>query len=540
MEFNMLPLEIQLEIFSYLPVCHVMKIREVCKQWNAEINAKFKFNRVRCCQRIDSFKEEYDFNFASTRSFFNYTSTDPKFSSVKCLVVFLKNLNYDQLEDVFVFLNSFKSLDDLKFTCNMRDLRRINPEIERKQFVVSLDRLKKASIQMNLPMSLVLRLPSLHHLLMNSLDKVTVCYPDKLKTLAIRRPFEGNPDYSLFTGLLKIHCFCYANALSISTRLIQRLPSLRELYLDLDLDLGYSSNHVPSASSRATVRIFYFGFEFDHNQIILEVDQWPINFGEPDEDTTRFIAHNLHRSIDKNPNIECIEYNAIASALDDAEMFGTMPQKFLKIQELQIIGAVADENRLLRFIGQFQIEHLELVGASLSPGFFEKLPENDPFIWLLEINSEPTMDILSGHFISQVFKLKNLTELYFDCPRLSLNFVVNLLRKLKSVERFHFHWMTTSWFSWSLQDSRHEINLHVFGPGHSHRRHQFSAEEASELMENLSSRLKVDRFICPTELHVLLDQLEFEKQNALFWMRKFIYEQRHSVYMPVEMIDFFY
>lgn len=86
MEFNSLPREIHLEIFTYLPFEDVMKIRRTCKQWNRLVNSELKFKRLLYRHRPRSFLVEQP-------------------PEVQYLKAFLR-ANYAQ-SDAFDFLNSF-------------------------------------------------------------------------------------------------------------------------------------------------------------------------------------------------------------------------------------------------------------------------------------------------------------------------------------------------------------------------------------------------------------------------------------------------
>ena len=534
MEFNLLPVEIQLEIFAYLRAPEVMKIRLVCKQWNHLINGQFKFKRLSCNE--SSHLVEYDFNFTSIRAFLDYTSTDVKFSMVRCLNAEL-NPDYDQLDDAFQFLNSFRSLEELKFSCFLPFQWR-NEEIQKKTLVLSLHRLKKTDIWFSgvfeSKVSLVLNLPSLLHLALPSLKNVTIAYPGKVRTLVVSDGFsEEDLDCSQFTSLSKI----YSNEhdkYSISASFIERLPSLKELHFDIEfLGIRNLEDHLLEQATEAILRIFYFGFEFDLNQI--EAELFPFTFCAQVEDSTEFIARNLHRSIDNNSFVDTIRYNPIARALDDAKMFGVMLKKFPNIRHLHIIGAVADENRLLRFINQFKIKHLEFESTSLSQAFFKKLPKYGPFINWLEIRSEPTMDIQSGHF-DFIFNLKLLTELEFNCYTLPLNFTARLLRELKSIKNVRFHSPRVYLFSLRLQGCIREIDLRVYEPRFLRFTHKMPTKQTSEMLDLVSRKLKADSPVCLSELLVLLRHLELEEETHRFMMRKYIYDHTHSICLSKEQM----
>ena len=167
MEFNSLPLEVQLEIFSHLPFCDVMSIRRVCKMWNCLINSEFKFKQLRCYQLSTSAaSNDQHENFVSTfpRPFLDYTSTDPKFSRINYLFADLVPKEISELQDAFDFLNSFKFLEEISFRCYPFRLNAV--EGVQKQFVVSLPRLEKADFYFGNAIreanaSLLLDLPSL-------------------------------------------------------------------------------------------------------------------------------------------------------------------------------------------------------------------------------------------------------------------------------------------------------------------------------------------------------------------------------------------
>ena len=546
MELNSLPLEVHLKIFSFLPVRDVMKIRRVCKLWNGLIDSEFKFRRLQCYQLFRSNKSnDYsDFNFESTRSFLNYVSNDLKFSRVNYLNAVLVP-KACELKNAFDFLNSFKFLKEAKFECYLFGFFRNNAAAEvQKQFVVSLNRLEKADFDFDFAIresnvSVVLDLPRLLCLSIGlSLTAITIRHPEKLRTLATSSLFDGGLDYSQFTSLTDIYT-TGSDVRSISASFLEKLPGLRELHLS-DSCLP-ANNPLPEPSfGKAKPKIFFFGFEFSAREFHLNGEQWPNSFNEFDstEDSVRFIARNLHRSIDNNQFIDSIDYNLIAGELDDTEMFSVMPQKIPEIYLLCISGAVADENRLLKFIVKFKAKHLSFKRTSLSQRFFEKLAESGTFILNLEIGTEPTMNILAGDF-DFIFKLKNLSSLRLeDCP-LSLNFVTRALKELKSICSLSIQTENFSFFriTWSCSENLKSVHRYrLYLPGSKQLFYEIPTEETPELLNALKNRLNADGSVCPKELLILLGHLKFEKQNALLMMRKCIYDQRHSICLSEEQM----
>ena len=563
MEFHSLPLEIHLKIFSYLPARDVMSIRRVCKLWNGLINGEIKFKRLRCQQLYDIYlnSQSYDFGFTSTRSFLDHTSTDLKFSRVRYLDVDLETKG-SELEDAFNFLNSFKSLEEAWFYCRVYSPLNEIEEVEgiegvegvegveeveevegiegvegvQKQFVVSLPRLKKASFYLENEMetqnvSVLLDLPNLICLSINSLARITIGYPEKLRTLVTESLFGGQLDYSKFTSLTNI--FTGKRDLpSISASFLERLPSLRELHVNYgDLPKDY---RLPEPSlSKASPKIFYLGFEVSAREIESEGAQWPDYIGSDSTgDSARFIARYLHRSVDNNRYVYSIDYNTIAGELDDTAMFAVLPQKFLQIHHLRISGTVSDKNRLLKFIDKLKVPSVDFERTSLPQRFFGQLAENCPFISSLAI-TEPTMSILSGDF-NFAFNFKNLRSLRFrDCP-LSLDFVARALKELKQIffltiyqpESYCF---SLSHYSPSSLPNLITLRVEVNAPRFKSLKYKIPTEEAAGLMNALHRQLNVDGAVCPKELLNLLSHLNFEKENALFWMRKYLYDQRHSI-----------
>ena len=569
MEFNSLPLDVHLEIFSYLSVREVMSIRRVCKQWNCLIN-EVRFKRLSCYQlRYGQVPSWHDFSFRSIRSFLDYANADAKFNQLKYLNASLCP-NYAQLEDAFDFLNSFRSLEDVRFSCFMGYPWEINrEEIEKKTLVLNLDRLKKADIYLawqlnNLreatwehsKVSVLLDLPSLLELTVNSWKGFTLKYPEKLKTLANFGLFKQDQDYSKFTSLSSIYTI-ESDLRSISVSFIEKLPSLKELHLG-----GWHGSNRRSVlpSSKATARIFYYDFEISLNQINqinLDERQFPASFLSSREETTEFIARNLHQSLDNNSNVTGIDYNAMSRALDDTEMFIVVPQKFPKISRLYISGAVADANRLLKFINHLSISYLEFERASLPQWFFEKLAASGSFIQTLWFRSEPTMDILSGDF-EFLFKFANLRSFVLQTRPLALNFIIRLFKELK-IRHVSFNHPGTYGFSMVLRDHMWKINSSVYGElaggnddegviegdhdeddedeGNSlNFWHKFPAEDTPKLMGAFTSLQKADGVVCPRELLFRLQQLKLEGETSRFMMRKYIYDHTHSICLTLEQM----
>lgn len=550
MEFNSLPVEVHLKIFSHLSAREVMKVRRVCKQWNRLINAEVKFKQLVCGQYLGSrgfggfekFGDRVDFIFSSTRSFGDYVRVDHKFSRVKCLEARL-GAKYTQLQEAFDFLNAFRSLEDLRLCFNVLGLHhRINLEaIEKKQFTLKLDHVKEADLfilwnSLESKVNVLLDMPNLVYLAVFTLKGLTVGHPKKLKTFATEMLFPAVPDYSQFTGLRTI-CTRASDVRSISVGFIEKLPKLNTIHLDGTKYTEYSPP-IPAYSSKAGPRILFLGFEISLNQILLEGDRLPHHAREPTEDFTRFIARNLQRSLDGNPYIPSVDYNTIAEELDDTEMFGLLFQKLPNIRHIRIAGTVADESRLLKFIDKFQVDHLQLERASLSPDFFEKSTKSSLSIKKLEIRTEPTMCILSGDF-DFIFKLKNLVDLHFEDCSLPLSFVAKLLRELKSLEYVKF--LQVGSYEFFLNRSQ-KVRKYTYDPESiflkaDGQRYFFKGKicpkKTVDYLNELSNRLKADGFVSPPELLVLLHQLRLEGQTNRFMMRKLFNEP--SIYLPLQM-----
>ena len=548
MTFNLLPLEIHLAIFSHLPLRKLMRIRQVCKQWRHVIDVEIKFKRLRCSQihwRFENdyeLSDSYDFQFRSLKRFLDQASH--RFGrEVKCLFAFMRP-SYAGLQDVFDFLNSFKSLEKTQFICLVSKVPEDRHEdVRGKTFTVNLDRLEKALIDfdhMPSQTSVVLNLPRLLILSINFLKTFTILHPAKLRILSTFQLFGQDVDYSKFTSLTKI----YTNprdVQSISAGFLKSLPSLSELHFDQWGYIQFEENHHQNLPGRSytpfdeNVKIFYFGFQVSLRQILREGEQFPdfISIFNPPDQTSRFMVRNLYRSIDNNPHVEGIHYNPMASELNDTEMFDVMFQKFPKITYLKISGNVADENRLLKFIDRFKISYLAFERTSMPISFFEKLAEKRSFIRTVELKTEPTMNILAGDF-DFIFKFENLYYVSFvGCP-LSLNFVARLLKEFNSKCSIGFSQPGNYKFHLGVSDWRTGIELWVHGSASFI--YKISGEEALCVVKELKNWFNTDAYVCPKELQNLLRHLEFERENTLFWMRKCLYDHRHSICLSEEQM----
>ena len=508
-----------------------MHIRRVCKLWNSLINGEFKFKRLRFYQSYQPYYhydlESYDFIF---ESILDYPRNDPKFSRILYLYANL-DLKDSELKYALDLINSFKFLEEISLFCNLLGHNAV--EGVQNQFVVNLPRLKKANFRFGAigeaNSSVLLDLPSLLCISIGSLAGITIGHPEKLRTLVTRSLFDGRLDYSKFTSLTDI--FIDSDDLpSISASFLERLPSLREVHMSSGSFLPLDYRLPEPSLGKTNPKIFYFEFEVSVREIESEGAQWPEYVGLPN--SAQFITRKLHRSVDNHPYIGLIDYNTMAGELNDFEMFDVIPKKFPSINHVHINGTVVDENRLLKFSSKFNISVVTLERTSLPQRFFEQLSENHPFISSLHI-TEPTMSILSGDF-DFVFKFKNLSLLYFrDCP-LSLNFVARAMKELKSLfSLFCINIDEREDYGFSLYTSFSEnvSVLSIFVPGLPILDYDVPAEEAPSLMNAMQRQLNADGPVCLRELHTLVHHLELEKENALFWMHKYLYDQRHSIYL---------
>ena len=564
MEFDTLPLEVRLEIFSYLLVGEVMKIRLVCKQWNDLINCEFKFKKLRChninCNLGFIGEPADDFYFESTRCFLDYVSNDAKFSRVRNLDANLLP-NYADVKDAFDFLNLFRFVEKLK--CKLivweRSSHRPTPEVEIKQFTVSLNCLKDAVFGFLFPIgasevSVVLDLLSLHYLCLDTvagvpnehrLSHVIIRHPRKLRTLVTDGLFRNRLDYSQFTSLTTIYTGV-ADVRSITAEFLEKLSSLRELHLctrdfiHIATEKRYSMNR--SFSIKEKLKIFLCGFEISRQQINSPDQQWPESFHlfNSSQNFSQFFVQNRHKSLDNNPQVDWIHYNLMANELSEAEMLGMIFQKFPNICAIYLEGTVADKSRLLKFIDKFRIEKLFLRETALSQSFLENLTQKCSSIRRLHVLHEPTMDILSGDF-DFVFKFENLSTLRFSNSLLSLNFVARALKELKKLNELNF--CNPSYqFTLSAYHPSIGISLDVFGinDGRSYVQHEVCRTVAANFVRALSRQLNADGFVLNIkELLALLHHIELERKNGLFMMRQYIYDQQHSIWLSEEqMLDF--
>ena len=551
MMFNLLPLEIHLAIFSHLSLRKLMRIRQVCKQWKYVIDSEIKCKLLRCSQthsfeNDDETSDSYDFQFQSPKRFLHQTGH--KISKVKYLFAFMRP-SYDGLQDVFDFLNSFKSLEETQFICMVSSVPEDRLEdVRGKTFAVNLDRLEKALIRIDFmpsQTSVVLNLPNLLILSIKHLKSFTILHPAKLRILSVYPLFwqlwEGM-DYSKFTSLTKIYT-ASDEVNSIPADFPKSLPSLSELHFDEYNHVQFGENYHPDLPGRSytpfngNVKIFYFGFHVCLSQIRPEGEQFPCLFSifNPSEETSRFFIRNLYWSIDNNPHIKGIHYNPIANELSDTEMFEVMLKKFPKINTLKIRN-VAEETRLLKFIDRFKFENLIFERTLVSGSFFEKLTENGSFIRTVKLKTERTMNILAGD-LDFIFRFESLSYVSFlGCP-LSLNFVARLLKEFNSKCSIGFSQPGNYKFHLGVSGGREGIELWV------HRSRCFktfiykiSGDEVLWLVNELKSWFNTDGHVCPRELQNLLRHLEFEKENTLFWMRKCLYDYRHSICLSEEQI----
>ena len=280
--FNSLPPELHLEIFFFLSASEVMKIRQVCKQWAALIDNEFKFKRLLCRQLAepDDYRDSYwDFQFVCIRSFLNYTSSDRKFRRVKYLDAELRPY-FHQWGDAYEFLSSFEALEEasvyLYFRCSPAE------EIQ-ETFVISSNGLEKATFHFGFDLSsdvnVLLNLPSLFCLSLDSLHPVTIGHPDKLQLLVLNDLFDADLDFSEFVNLEIIY-IDKRNVPKIPANFIEMLPSLRELHFDqfylFDwVDRIHSFKRLPieeahsmkRSSVQAKPKIFYLGSEIGLDQL---------------------------------------------------------------------------------------------------------------------------------------------------------------------------------------------------------------------------------------------------------------------------------
>ena len=56
-------------------------------------------------------------------------------------------------------------------------------------------------------------------------------------------------------------------------------------------------------------------------------------------------------------------------------------------------------------------------------------------------------------------------------------------------------------------------------------------------ISELITELQADGFVCPKKLQVLLRHIDIELRNTVFMMRKYVYEQRHSIWLSKEQLS---
>ena len=372
----------------------------------------------------------------------------------------------------------------------------------------------------------MLDLPRLLYLNLESLKSFEIVHPKSLRILSISNLSVGNVDYSQFTGLTKIYA---GTRNSISASFFDRIPSLQELHLNdvcglykTDYDFNGTKELPAPFLNQAKPRIFYYDIELTVNQLNNQTHLLGNQSQrESCRELTKFVIKNLHQTVGKIEHVTCLDYNTLAEELDDTEIFVTLFQKVLNLNSLYIGGNVADKNRLLKFVLKFRPQHLRFERALLPQSFFQKLSQTGSFIQLLMFRPRHTTKNLTKDF-DFILGLRGLQFLIFPrCPP-SLNFVVRLLKGLKSLSMVQFCHRPNTRFILGLNELSLvsvEFQLSFFE----------IEEDRLKFMEALRKPLKADeeQFVCIKKVQILVRHLSIEKQNHLFMMRKEIYDQTH-------------
>ena len=484
-QLNELPPCLLLEIFSYLSIGEVIRLKLVCKAWQ-EISCYVRLKSLSIFY-LDSKinQDEYYLRYYKRYNNFDlYVNDFEKFiKSTHSLLSDLRRLvcwfahsanNGGRIQD---FLNRFRRLEELEIKVRYYDWE--HPS----HFTLEFERLRKLFIHCERGETFELNCPELSYLDVMSLSDCCISCPEKLRTLVLQNPFEENSQIKKSVNDLIEKCvnlknlivfLCNRDPNEIPHTFFERLSkSLQKLIFfesnffkkrfsnEYNLENCFRSQYRIDQEDSSGLRVFYLGVEVALSRFTSHKKE-PVPKGGWDEKFPNFLVTNLTNSVDANVCLDYISYDAFERLLPT---FDPLYEKIYSTHpncHISLLKMVIDQERLLEFIQKARPRELSLCNeASFSRPFFDRLAEicssyiKEIFFDATNLGSE----LGALDFLLEMTELERITiiDSQLDViPR--LDFIIAIFEKIENLDSFEF-------YGWFLISPSVNLTLFHYVPG---------------------------------------------------------------------------
>ena len=456
-QLNELPPCLLVEIFSYLPINEVIRLKMVCKHWR-EISCYVRLKSLSVYQYDPKVRhDEFYLRYCKRYTTFDLQVNDFErfLKSTEQLLIGLKRLvclfaeplknERDRMQD---FLNRFRRLEELQ-------IKALRPyELKsRIQFTLQLERLKKLFLRYT-DATFDLNCPELSYVDVWSLEFCRICYPEKLRTLVSADRFEED-QIGKFVNLKNLIVLKIRDLNSIPRTFFEALPkSLQKLIFferkmynqrfsnQYNLEDCFRAQYGIDQEDSSGLRVFYLGVEIDLSRFI-SPGRVPNGVGV--ENFPNFLVTNLANSVNANVWFDHIDYNAFERLLPT---FDPLYEKIYSVHancDIVLKESVTDQVRLFEFIQKVKPACLKFHREAVFPHpFYDRITEIcSSYIRGIcfdagSLESEPA----GLDFLLKMTELEFITVLNSQLPVIqSLEFMIAAFEKIESLNTFDFKWL---------------------------------------------------------------------------------------------------
>lgn len=423
LRINRLPVELFCCILEHVDRSELFEIESVCQRWAYFVKAFVgqrlvisKQTKVR--PRHWFYREDYNrCNYSSpphsvmVRSNLNVQLERSFLISLKQLKICnptIKNKRQSELQTSNILLNNLKFLNRLTalevLEVSQMHVSR-NQWCEWKQSTIRLPNLKHLAISRVRFQNLLLDCPQLMSFrtkdVLGKYGQVDFAHPDSILHLHLDK-YSTQEDFGKLKSLqyLSITDFFYHKdkEKDHANRIFSNFPNLKEISF-------WSSNKEDflkllkekRAFAREEVELTYCGIFVDNEKHLEHIEN---------QHDLKLYTGNYQRLCESELKwIERIDY------FEHAEVLTDFHEKFKNVKEIQVQVPIDDEDRLVKFIGQFKrLESLRIQKkALLGESFFRKLADRCSSVRYLAIWLKPHDALTDFEFLFQFQHLASLT-----------------------------------------------------------------------------------------------------------------------------------
>lgn len=435
--------KILLNIIAYLPtVRDLLRFKQVNKRLYSIVDklnlesilvshGKLPLNQrwFRTCRPINSYVlKMLDYSVLRCDS--------PTLSGLKQLQIIstdFSNFERYNLKSLFNQISSLTRLEHLELIGLMMEKSNLVELNSSSLHTLNIERVELARITLNTPNLKFLRVD-----LFESYDnKIHFSHPQSIQLL-ITNFYEKKSITSLSN--LQYLYICQKFLLKdiqedevpgrLDSLFLNKLPSLKELQFYLEVRTLHHLAEQKRLLKRDTLRLFFCGVELvdDDLELLPKTDWSP--YTTLSHIVIEFYAEHHRRTASILPFAKRLIYDDIGHCLH--KLPKELMNKFVNLCSCEVNGPVGDVAMFANFLKCFKgLKTLHVEKSNLSQDFFNELPQLQPVLDRLEINTDEDLDF---DFILQFV---DVNFLYID-KSLSIDFVYSVFEKFGDLRFFFF------------------------------------------------------------------------------------------------------